>query len=99
MFLDAAPWLVGGILVSFLQGTMIVHAVGHLGTEGRRMSHIHALAGSALRTTLSGVVLTVAVLSDARAGVAACLGMLLGRWCFVLYVRTAKLSTSAWVKR
>ena len=98
MLVAATLWLIGGIVLSLLHGVMIVHAAGHVGSEGRRTSQIRIGAGSVLRTLTSGAVLTAAILSDAKAGVAVGLGMVLGRWCFVLLARTAKVSTRAWVK-
>jgi hypothetical protein len=99
VLLVAVPWLIVGVCVSLLQATMIVRMVEHVEHVGSRTCRMYVLAGSSLRTLMTGGVLTMAMLGGASSGVAAGLGMLLGRWLFVLRAQGARDGTRGRAKR
>jgi hypothetical protein len=79
----AIVWLVMGALVGIVQGMMVVHAVGRI-DDGRRSPAARIRRGSVQRTAMSAALLAAAVLDEPLAGGLVALGLLLGRWGFVV---------------
>jgi len=85
-------WFVFGCGVSLLHGLMIARSVRRLDPGSRRITLRRAAGGAFVRVLTAAGAMGMALVDGGLAAVVVAVGLVVGRWCFVLGVASGRFA-------